>query len=148
MFSILFQTEGHLKYQNILNAVLGLLLFKREGVRTKICKCTALDARTTLMHSKYGMRHVCAYMDYITVEINDVDKMMGNMISSDLDLKRLCYGAGPAPGSDESLVKSRARREPLSLSSVDELFAVCDILKVEGSAAFHKNIKIFSKKMC
>lgn len=61
---------------------------------------------TTLMHSKYGMRHVCAYMDYITVEINDIDKMIENMISSDLDLKRLCCWAGPAPGSDDLLLKA------------------------------------------
>lgn len=127
---------------------LDYFFLSERGCGQKSVNVPHLMSDTTLMHSKYGMRHVCAYMDYITVEINDIDKMIENMISSDLDLKRLCCWAGPAPGSDESLVKSRARREPLSLSSVDELFAVCVILKVEGSAVFHKNIKIFSKKMC
>ncbi len=31
---------------------------------------------------KYRMRLVRAHMDYITAEINDVDKMIENMISS------------------------------------------------------------------
>ena len=35
-----------------------------------------------MMMPKYRMRLVRAHMDYITAEINDVDKMIENMISS------------------------------------------------------------------
>lgn len=80
---------------------------------------------TTLMHAKYRMRLVCAHMDYITVEINDVDKMIGTVpdvernsaitiisetgtdLSQFSSSKCLCYWAGPAPGSTDALVKSR-----------------------------------------
>ena len=34
---------------------------------------------------KYRMRLVRAHLDYITAEINDVDSMIENMISSDSD---------------------------------------------------------------
>ena len=33
------------------------------------------------------MRLVCAHMNYITAEINDVDKMIENMISSNPDFE-------------------------------------------------------------
>ncbi len=36
---------------------------------------------------KYRMRLVRAHMDYITAEINDVDKMIENMISSNTDFE-------------------------------------------------------------
>ena len=36
---------------------------------------------------KHRMRLVCAHMDYITAEINDVDKMIENMISSNPDFE-------------------------------------------------------------
>ena len=36
---------------------------------------------------KYRMRLVRAHMDYITVEIDDVDKMIENMISSNPDFE-------------------------------------------------------------
>ena len=45
------------------------------------------------------MRLVRAHMDYITAEINDVDKMIENMISSNTDFwKMLSSSSVPFPG--------------------------------------------------
>ena len=88
---------------------------------------------------KYRMRLVRAHMDYITAEINDVDKMIENMISSNTDFenavqflctiqgvkrdsaitiiseigsssRRLCCWAGLTPGSNESAGKKKSVR--------------------------------------
>ena len=76
---------------------------------------------------KYRMRLVRAHMDYITAEINDVDIMIENMISSNPDFenavqflctdmsqfggsKRLCCWAGLTPGSNESAGKKKSVR--------------------------------------
>ncbi len=47
---------------------------------------------------KYRMRLVCAHMDYITAEINDVDKMIENMISSNPDFENAIQFLCTIPG--------------------------------------------------
>ena len=47
---------------------------------------------------KYRMRLVRAHMDYITAEINDVDKMMENMISSNPDFENAVQFLCTIPG--------------------------------------------------
>ena len=47
---------------------------------------------------KYRMRLVRAHMDYITAEINDVDKMIENMISSNPDFENAIQFLCTIPG--------------------------------------------------
>ena len=47
---------------------------------------------------KYRMRLVRAHMDYITAEINDVDKMIENMISSNTDFENAVQFLCTIPG--------------------------------------------------
>ena len=47
---------------------------------------------------KYRMRLVRAHMDYITAEINDVDKMIENMISSNPDFENAVQFLCTIPG--------------------------------------------------
>ena len=47
---------------------------------------------------KYRMRLIRAHMDYITAEINDVDKMIGNMISSTPDFENAVQFLCTIPG--------------------------------------------------
>ena len=49
---------------------------------TPASAATAIEGYQMTDAQKYRMRLVRAHMDYITAEINDVDKMIENMISS------------------------------------------------------------------
>ena len=65
-----------INHEEIASKLLRSLKSKEDAVIESVEGYQMTDAQ------KYRMRLVRAHMDYITAEINDVDKMIENMISS------------------------------------------------------------------
>ena len=73
------QSDHSINYEEIASKLLRSLKKKSVSVIESIEGYQMTDSQ------KYRMRLVRAHMDYITAEINDVDSMIENMISSDPD---------------------------------------------------------------
>ena len=73
---LLEQSGTSINHEEIASKLLRSLKSKEDAVIESVEGYQMTDA------SKYRMRFVRAHMDYITAEINDVDKMIANMISS------------------------------------------------------------------
>ena len=73
---LLDQSGTSINHEEIASKLLRNLKSKEDAVIESIEGYQMTDAQ------KYRMRLVRAHMDYITAEINDVDKMIENMISS------------------------------------------------------------------
>ena len=110
---LLEQSGTSINHEEIASKLLRSLKSKEDAVIESVEGYQMTDAQ------KYRMRLVRAHMDYITAEINDVDKMIENMISSNPDFenavqfsssKRLCCWAGLTPGSNESAGKKKSAR--------------------------------------
>ena len=76
---LLEQLDTTINHEEIASKLLKSLTSKEDTVIESIEGYQMTDAK------KYRMRLVCAYMDYITAEINDVDSMIENLISFDPD---------------------------------------------------------------
>ena len=73
---LLEQSGTSINHEEIASKLLRSLKSKEDAVIESIEGYQMTDAQ------KYRMRLVRVHMDYITAEINDVDKMIENMISS------------------------------------------------------------------
>ena len=73
---LLEQSGASINHEEIASKLLRSLKSKEDAVIESVKGYQMTDA------PKYRMRLVRAHMDYITAEINDVDKMIENMISS------------------------------------------------------------------
>ena len=81
-----------INHEEIASKLLRSLKSKEDAVIESIEGYQMTDAQ------KYRMRLVRAHMDYITAEINDVDKMIENAISSDPDFENAVQFLCTIPG--------------------------------------------------
>ena len=81
-----------INHEEIASKLLRSLKSKEDAVIESIEGYQMTDAQ------KYRMRLVRAHMDYITAEINDVDKMIENMISSNPDFENAVQFLCTIPG--------------------------------------------------
>ena len=86
---LLEQSGTSINHEEIASKLLRNLKSKEDAVIESIEGYQMTDAQ------KYRMRLVRAHMDYITAEINDVDKMIENMISSNPDFEMLSSSSVP-----------------------------------------------------
>ena len=86
---LLEQSGSSINHEEIASKLLRSLKSKEDAVIESVEGYQMTDAQ------KYRMRLVRAHMDYITAEINDVDKMIENMISLTLILKMLSSSSVP-----------------------------------------------------
>ena len=89
---LLEQSGTSINHEEIASKLLRSLKSKEDAVIESIEGYQMTDAQ------KYRMRLVCAHMDYITAEINDVDKMIENMISSNPDFENAIQFLCTIPG--------------------------------------------------
>ena len=75
------KSSTSINHEEIASKLLRSLKSKEDAVIESVEGYQMTDA------PKYRMRLVRAHMDYITAEINDVDKMIENMISSNTDFE-------------------------------------------------------------
>ncbi len=78
---LLEQSGTSINHEEIASKLLRSLKSKEDAVIESVEGYQMTDAQ------KYRMRLIRAHMDYITAEINDVDKMIENMISSNPDFE-------------------------------------------------------------
>ena len=89
----LLEQSGHsINHEEIASKLLRRLKSKTDAVIESIDGYQMTDAQ------KYRMRLVRAHMDYITAEINDVDSMIENLISSDPDYENTVQLLCTIPG--------------------------------------------------
>ena len=89
---LLEQSGTSINHEEIASKLLRSLKSKEDAVIHSIEGYQMTDAQ------KYRMRLVRAHMDYITAEINDVDKMIENMISSNPDFENAVQFLCTIPG--------------------------------------------------
>ncbi len=89
---LLEQSGTSISHEEIASKLLRSLKSKEDAVIGSIEGYQMTDAQ------KYRMRLVRAHMDYITAEINDVDKMIENMISSNPDFENAVQFLCTIPG--------------------------------------------------
>ena len=89
---LLEQSGTSINHEEIASKLLRSLKSKEDAVIESVEGYQMTDAQ------KYRMRLVRAHMDYITAEINDVDKMMENMISSNPDFENAVQFLCTIPG--------------------------------------------------
>ncbi len=89
---LLEQSSTSISHEEIASKLLRSLKSKEDAVIGSIEGYQMTDAQ------KYRMRLVPAHMDYITAEINDVDKMIENMISSNPDFENAVQFLCTIPG--------------------------------------------------
>ena len=89
---LLEQSGTSINHEEIASNLLRSLKSKEDAVIESIEGYQMTDAQ------KYRMRLVRAHMDYITAEINDVDKMIENMISSNPDFENAVQFLCTIPG--------------------------------------------------
>ena len=82
---LLEQSGTSINHEEIASKLLRSLKSKEDAVIESVEGYQMTDAQ------KHRMRLVCAHMDYITAEINDVDKMIENMISSNPDFENAVH---------------------------------------------------------
>ena len=89
---LLEQSGTSINHEEIASKLLRSLKSKEDAVIESIEGYQMTDAQ------KYRMRLIRAHMDYITAEINDVDKMIENMISSNPDFENAIQFLCTIPG--------------------------------------------------
>ena len=89
---LLEQSGSSINHEEIASKLLRSLKSKEDAVIESVEGYQMTDAQ------KYRMRLVRAHMDYITAEINDVDKMIENMISSNTDFENAVQFLCTIPG--------------------------------------------------
>lgn len=89
---LLDQSGPSINHEEIASKLLRSLKSKEDAVIESVEGYQMTDAK------KYRMRLVRAHMDYITAETNDVDKMIGNMISSNPDFENAVQFLCTIPG--------------------------------------------------
>ena len=89
---LLEQSGTSINHEEIASKLLRSLKSKEDAVIESIEGYQMADVQ------KYRMRLVRAHMDYITAEINDVDKMIENMISSNPDFENAVRFLCTIPG--------------------------------------------------
>ena len=89
---LLEQSGTSINHEEIASKLLRSLKSKEDAVIESVEGYQMTDAQ------KYRMRLVRAHMDYITAEINDVDKMIENMISSNIDFANAVQFLCTIPG--------------------------------------------------
>ena len=89
---LLEQSGTSINHEEIASKLLRSLKSKEDAVIESVEGYQMTDAQ------KYRMRLVRAHMDYITAEINDVDKMIENMISSNPDFENAIQFLCTIPG--------------------------------------------------
>ena len=89
---LLEQSGTSINHEEIASKLLRSLKSKEDAVIESIEGYQMTDAQ------KYRMRLIRAHMDYITAEINDVDKMIENMISSNPDFENAVQFLCTIPG--------------------------------------------------
>ena len=89
---LLEQSGTTINHEEIASKLLRRLKSKEDAVIESVEGYQMTDAQ------KYRMRLVRAHMDYITAEINDVDKMIENMISSNPDFENAIQFLCTIPG--------------------------------------------------
>ena len=89
---LLEQSGSSINHEEIASKLLRSLKSKEYAVIESVEGYQMTDAQ------KYRMRLVRAHMDYITAEINDVDKMIENMISSNTDFENAVQFLCTIPG--------------------------------------------------
>ena len=89
---LLEQSGTSINHEEIASKLLRSLKSKEDAVIESVEGYQMTDAQ------KYRMRLVRAHMDYITAEINDVDKMIENMISSNPDFENAVQFLCTIPG--------------------------------------------------
>lgn len=89
---LLEQSGTSINHEEIASKLLRSLKSKEDAVIESVEGYQMTDAQ------KYRMRLVRAHMDYITAEINDVDKMIENMISSNPDFENTVQFLCTIPG--------------------------------------------------
>ena len=89
---LLQQSGTSINHKEIASKLLRSLKSKEDAVIESIEGYQMTDAQ------KYRMRLVRAHMDYITAEINDVDSMIENLISSDPDYENAVQLLCTIPG--------------------------------------------------
>ena len=89
---LLEQSGSSINHEEIASKLLRSLKSKEDAVIESVEGYQMTDAQ------KYRMRLVRAHMDYITAEINDVDKMIENMISSNPYFKNAVQFLRAIPG--------------------------------------------------
>ena len=89
---LLEQSGTSINHEEIASKLLKSLKSKEDAVIESIEGYQMTDAQ------KYRMRLVRAHLDYITAEINDVDSMIENMISSDSDYENAVHLLCTIPG--------------------------------------------------
>ena len=82
---LLEQSGTSINHEEIASKLLRSLKSKEDAVIESIEGYQMTDSQ------KYRMRLIRAHMDYITAEINDVDKMIENMISSNPDFENAVH---------------------------------------------------------
>ena len=89
---LLDQSGTSINHEEIASKLLRSLKSKEDAVIESVEGYQMTDAQ------KYRMRLVRAHIDYITAEINDVDKMIENMISSNPDFENAVRFLCTIPG--------------------------------------------------
>ena len=89
---LLEQSDTSINHEEISAKLLKRLKSKEDAVIESIEGYQMTDAQ------KYRMRLVRAHMDYITAEINDVDKQIDSLISSDTDYDKAIQLLTTIPG--------------------------------------------------
>lgn len=89
---LLEQSGTSINHEEIASKLLWSLKSKEDAVIESVEGYQMTDA------PKYRVRLVRAHMDYITAEINDVDKMIENMISSNPDFENAVQLLCTLPG--------------------------------------------------
>ena len=89
---LLEQSGTSINHEEIASKLLRSLKSKEDAVIESVEGYQMTDAQ------KYRVRLVRAHMDYITAEINDVDKMIENMISSNPDFENAVQFLCTIPG--------------------------------------------------
>ena len=93
---LLEQSGTSINHEEIASKLLRSLKSKEDAVIESVEGYQMTDAQ------KYRMRLVRAHIDYITAEINDVDKMIENMISSNSDSENAVQLLCTIPGVDRN----------------------------------------------
>jgi transposase len=89
---LLKQSDNSINHEEIASMLLSRLKSKEDAVIQSIEGYQMTDAQ------KYRMRLIRAHIDYITAEINDVDKQIESLISSDPDYENAIQFLCTIPG--------------------------------------------------
>jgi transposase len=89
---LLKQSDNSINHEEIASMLLSRLKSKEDAVIQSIEGYQMTDAQ------KYRMRLIRAHIDYITAEINDVDKQIESLISSDPDYENAIHFLCTIPG--------------------------------------------------